>query len=310
MKVLVLGAGATGGYFGGRLSEAGRDVSFLVRERRAALLRANGLVIRSPQGNTRLKPRICVGTVRETFDVVVLACKAYDLDSALKAITPAVGPDTTILPLLNGLHHYKALDAHFGAERVLGGLCSIGVTLASDGAVEHLSPMHMLRYGERDGSVTPRIAALDALFAGVKADAKCSHDILQALWEKWIMLASLAGMTCLMRANIGEILATPDGRAIMQRYIKTSMAIAAAAGYPPRPAVVERFEKILGSTGLSLTASMLRDLEGGGEVEADHIVGFMLAKAREYRIDDSLIAVAYTHLKAYQNRRAANRLPK
>lgn len=303
MKVLVLGAGATGGYFGGRLSEAGRDVSLLVRERRAALLRANGLVIRSPQGNTRLKPRICVGTVRETFDVVVLACKAYDLDSALKAITPAVGPDTTILPLLNGLHHYKALDAHFGAERVLGGLCSIGVTLASDGAVEHLSPMHMLRYGERDGSVTPRIAALDALFAGVKADAKCSHDILQALWEKWIMLASLAGMTCLMRANIGEIVSAPEGRALLLQILEECSAVADAYRRAPRPAVLDGTQKMLTEAGSKFTASMLRDVENGERVEADHILGDLIARGAAKAVATPLLRIAYTHLKAYEARR-------
>ncbi|GAC1622299.1 MAG: 2-dehydropantoate 2-reductase [Nevskia sp.] len=304
MKVLVLGAGATGGYFGGRLAEAGRDVSFLVRERRAGLLRANGLVIRSPQGNARLKvPVHVVGNLHhKTFDLVVLACKAYDLDSALTAIKPAVGPETAILPLLNGLRHFEQLDERFGAERVLGGLCSIAVTLDSDGAVEHLSPMHVLRYGERDGSRSARIAAIDALVQGAKADARNSPDILQALWEKWIMLASLAGMTCLMRASVGEIVAAPEGAALMNQMLDECSAIAAAYDHAPRPAVIEGTRKMLTEPGSHFTASMLRDIEHGGRVEADHIVSDLIARGAAKDLATPLLRIACTHLKAYEAR--------
>lgn len=304
MKVLILGAGATGGYFGGRLFEAGRDVSFLVRERRAALLRANGLVIRSPQGNVRLKPPVHVvgGLHHRTFDLVVLACKAYDLDSAIEAITPAVGPDTIVLPLLNGLRHFEALDARFGPERVLGGLCSIAVTLDSEGAVEHLSPMHVLRYGERDGSLSARIAALDALFTGIKADARHSEGILQALWEKWVMLASLAGMTCLMRASIGEIVSAPGGEALLLQILGECSAVAAAHDHAPREAVLEGTRRMLTEAGSKFTASMLRDIEIGHRIEADHVIGDLITRAEARQIATPLLRIAHVHLKAYEAR--------
>jgi len=111
-------------------------------------------------------------------------------------------------------------------------------------------------------------------------------------------------MTCLMRGSVGDILAAPDGRALMQRHLDSCVAIAAKEGYAPRANVIERYQKVMNSTGSTLTASMLRDLEGGGPIEADHIVGFMLGKAREHGIDDTMLSVAYTHLKAYEARRA------
>jgi len=309
MKVLILGAGATGGYFGGRLFEAGRDVSFLVRERRAGLLRANGLVIRSPQGNARLKPPVYAvgGLHKKTFDLVILACKAYDLDSALTAISPALGPETMVLPLLNGLRHFETLDERFGAERILGGLCSIAVTLDSEGAVEHLSPMHVLRFGERDGRRTRRIDALDALFLGINADARPSENIVQALWEKWVMLASLAGMTCLMRANIGEIMAAPEGESLLLQMLDECTAVAAAHDCAPRAAVLDGTRKMLTETGSKFTASMLRDIEsgggqGGGRIEADHVVGDLITRAAGKNIATPLLRIAYTHLKAYEAR--------
>ena len=132
-RILVLGAGATGGYFGGRLLEAGHEVSFLVRPQRASVLRKTGLVIHSPEGIARLEPELVLAErLKGTYDLIILSCKAYDLDSAMEAVAPAVGKETAILPLLNGLKHYETLDARFGAERVLGGLCSIAVTVGEE----------------------------------------------------------------------------------------------------------------------------------------------------------------------------------
>ena len=306
MRVLILGAGATGGYFGGRLLEAGRDVSFLVRSRRAVQLGDTGLVIRSPAGHARLKPRvIAAGEFVETFDLVILACKAYDLDSAIESIAPAVGRKTAILPLLNGLGHFDALDARFGPERVLGGLCSIAVTLGDRGAIQHLSPMHVLRFGERSGERSERVAALEELVKGVNLDAKSSRDVMQALWEKWVMLASLAGMTCLMRASIGDIVAaTPMGQKLMQQLLDECAAVAAAYGRAPRPAVLEDTRSLLTRPRSSFTASMLRDIEGGHRVEADHILGDLIARGTHAGVFTSLLEIAYCHVKAYEVRKA------
>ena len=134
MRILVIGAGATGGYFGGRLLEAGRDVTFLVREKRAELLAKNGLNIKSPFGDfTKSNPPTLMATnIKQPFDFIILSCKAYDLDDAMASFAPAVGPDTAIIPFLNGMKHLDSLDARFGRERVLGGLCAIAATIRPD----------------------------------------------------------------------------------------------------------------------------------------------------------------------------------
>jgi 2-dehydropantoate 2-reductase len=313
LKILVLGAGGTGGYFGGRLSEAGADVTFLVRERRAAQLARDGLKIETPKGNTALRVKTLQAyEVSSVFDVVLLSCKAYDLTASIDTIKPAMGSETCIVPLLNGIAHLDALDAAFGSPRVMGGSCQIAATLTADGVVKSMADAQSIVWGARDSSTLQkeRAGQLATAFANTAVDWKVSENIMQDMWEKVTFLSTLAGITCLMRATVGEILATPDGKAIMQRYLDTCIQISTHEGYAPRPAILERYAKILNSSGSPLTASMLRDLENGNDVEADHIVGYMLEKARHYGLDDDVISVAYTHLKSYQNRRAAGRLPK
>ena len=309
MKILVLGAGGTGGYFGGRLHEGGANVTFLVREKRAQQLARQGLQIESPKGNVTLKVKtVQAQEVNAGYDIVILSCKAYDLTSSIEAIRPAMGATTCVVPLLNGISHIDALDAAFGVARVMGGVCQIAATLTKDGVVRSLIDVHSIIWGAREPSQHAAANALGEAFANAIVDWKVSENIMLDMWEKITFLSTLAGMTCLMRANIGEILATADGRALMKRYLDSCIAIASRSGYPPRAPTLDRYEKALNTTGSPLTASMLRDLESGGPVEADHIVGFMLDKARKFGIDDAMLSVAYAHLKAFENRRAANRL--
>src|ERR1700712_2017800 len=207
MRILVVGAGAIGGYFGGRLSQAGADVTFLVRPKRAAELAAAGLVIKSPLGDVTLKnpPTVQADKLSEKFDVVLLSCKAFDLDDAMKSFAPAVGPQTSIIPLLNGMLHLDALEARFGAERVLGGLCAIAATLNEHREVVQLAPMQSLNFGERDGKLSDRVRAIAEVFESGKFGAVASERIVQEMWEKWVFLASLAASTCLMRTSGGTI---------------------------------------------------------------------------------------------------------
>jgi 2-dehydropantoate 2-reductase len=309
MKILVLGAGGTGGYFGGRLLQGGADVTFLVREKRARQIAENGLVIESPKDKITLAPKtILAADAKPQFDVVILSCKAYDLDASIAALAPAIGPTTAIVPLLNGISHLDALDAAFGKARVMGGSCQIAATLTRDGVVKSMADAHLIVWGARDPAHAALAQELGTAFSRTVVDWKVSDDILLDMWEKVAFLSTLAGMTCLMRGAVGDILASPDGRALVQRYLDSCVAIATREGYAPRIAVIERYQKMFNFPGSPLTASMLRDLEGGGPIEADHIVGFMLGKAREHGIDDGMLQVAYTHLKAYEARRARQSL--
>jgi 2-dehydropantoate 2-reductase len=305
MRILVVGAGAIGGYFGGRLAQAGCDVTFLVRERRAAELAAAGLVIKSPLGDVTLKnpPTVQAGQLSEKFDLVLLSCKAFDLDDATKSFAPAVGPNTSILPLLNGMKHLDVLDQKFSRARVLGGLCTIAVTLNEKREVIHLQPLQSLTFGERDGKSSDRVRAIASVMDKGNFGAKTSDAILQEMWEKWVFLASLAASTCLMRAPVGVILAAPAGKDFVLGALDECSAIAAAEGFAPRAAFLERTRGMLTAEGSPMTASMFRDIKAGAPVEADHVIGDLVARADAAKVPVPKLRTAYTHLKAYETQR-------
>jgi 2-dehydropantoate 2-reductase len=306
MRFLVVGAGAIGGYFGGRLLEAGRDVTFLVRPRRAAQLAGVGLTIRSRFGDAAppAPPRLLAHELRAPFDVVMLSCKAYDLEGAMDSFAPAVGPTTAILPLLNGMRHLDALDARFGHGRVLGGWCAISAALDAEGRVVHFNDTHTLRFGERDGARSPRAEAIAAAFAGAKFDGALSETILLEMWEKWAFIAAAAGITCLMRAAIGDIVAA-GAADLATALLDECAAIAARQGFPPRPEALEWNRRVLTTPGSPLVASMLRDVERGAPTEAEHILGDLLRRAGPADGDRApLLRIACAHLRAYEARRA------
>jgi 2-dehydropantoate 2-reductase len=307
MRILVVGAGAIGGYFGGRLLEAGRDVTFLVRPRRAAELASSGLVIKSAAGNFALPspPVLLADQLGAPFDLILLSLKAYDLDGAIASFAPAVGSNTAILPLLNGMHHLDILDARFGREHVLGGLCYIAATLDPHGAIVHLNNDDELAFGERDGGQSDRIRAIAGEMAGVLFKARASENILQDMWEKWVFLATLAASTCLMRAAIGDIVESPGGKDFMLGLLEECRATAQANGHAPGDAFMARTSATLTAEGSTLTASMLRDIERGARIEADHIVGDLTRRGGEIGAQSgklSLLQLAYAHLKAYEAR--------
>ncbi|GGY24468.1 2-dehydropantoate 2-reductase [Rhodanobacter panaciterrae] len=306
MRILIVGAGATGGYFGGRLLQHGRDVTFLVRERRAAQLAQHGLTIRSATGDADLPapPTVLAANLQAPYDLILLSCKAYGLEQAMADIAPAVGPDTAILPLLNGMRQLDLLDARFGAQHVLGGQCVIAATLDAQGGVQHLNQSHSLSFGERDGSASKRMQRITRSLADAGFDARPSATILQDMWDKWVFLASLAGITCLMRGSVGDIVAAPGGRAAALTLLEECRVVAERSGHAPGEATMQRARSVLTEAGSSLTASMLRDLQHGHAIEADHVIGDMLARADRRHDEHSLLAVVYAHLKVYEAGRA------
>jgi 2-dehydropantoate 2-reductase len=306
MRILVVGAGAIGGYFGGRMLAAGRDVTFLVRPRRSAELAAAGLVIKSPNGDVTLKnpPALQADKLGEKFDVVLLSCKAFDLDDAIRSFAPAVGPQTAIIPLLNGMLHLDVLDGNFGRERVLGGLCAIAVTLNEHREVVQLNPMQSLNFGERDGKLSDRVRAIAQTMASGKFGSAASEHIVQEMWEKWVFLATLAAATCLMRASVGTILASPGGKDFILGMLDECKAVATAEGFAPRAPFLERTLGMLTAEGSQMTASMYRDIKAGAPVEADHVIGDLITRGGAMKVPVPKLRTAYTHLKAYEKQRA------
>ncbi len=305
MRMLVVGAGAIGGYFGGRMLQAGRDVTFLVRPRRAAELASAGLVIKSPNGDVTLKnpPTVQAGGLTEKFDAVLLSCKAFDLDDAIKSFAPAVGPQTAIIPLLNGMRHLDVLDEKFGSERVLGGLCAIAATLNDKREVVQLAPMQSLNFGERDGKMSDRVRAIADFMDAGKIGSVASENIVQEMWEKWVFLAALAASTCLMRSSVGDILAAPGGRDFILGMLDSCSAVAAAEGHDPRGPFFERTRGMLTTEGSQMTASMFRDIKANAPVEADHVIGDLIARGDAAKVPVPKLRIAYTHLKVYEKQR-------
>jgi 2-dehydropantoate 2-reductase len=306
MRILVLGAGAVGGYFGGRMADAGADVTFLVRPKRAELLAKEGLRIRSKAGGDLKLAPSCVtqDQVRPDYDVVMLTAKAYDLESAVQAIAPAMaGSRGYVLPFLNGMSHMDALGARFGAGRVLGGVAYIASTLAPDGEIRHLNDLHRIVFGARAPEQKPVCDALSAALKGVKFDWKQLEDIDQAMWDKWVLLATLAGITCLMRAPMGDILSTGSGEKLTLALLGECAAVAQAEGHATPAGVMQNYRAMLTQKGSAFAASMMRDVESGGQAEGDHILGALFARARKLGVAAPMLEVAVTHLETYAARK-------
>jgi len=307
MRILIVGAGAIGGYFGGRLLEAGRDVTFLVRPGRAEELDRDGLIVRSPLGNILYPspPHVLTQMLSDPYDLILLSCKSYDLDSAMEAFANAVGPETAILPLLNGMAHLDRLAERFTPHNVLGGQCLISLDRDVSGAILHLNDTNQLSFGELNGASNERILRVAEALADAGFDANFSQHIVQDMWDKWCFIATGAGITGSMRASLGDVLVS-GGEGLIVRLLNECASVAEHAGYPLHPDVRQRFLKLLTTPGSKMTASMLRDIERGAPIEVEHVLGDLVARRNAPSSEPAPLSVldfAYTHLKAYEARR-------
>lgn len=303
MRLLVVGAGSTGGYFGGRLIEAGRDVTFLVRPKRAAQIQAKGLSIASPHGDATLTPHIVTAdALSAPYDAVLLTVKGYQLETVLEDIAPAIGPQTMILPVLNGMQHMDVLAKRFTPHNVVGCALKVATVLEDDGRIIQLAPMQDLAYGELDGSDTARMQSLDAFMQGAKINARRSNAIHREMWEKWILLAAVGAMTCLMRGPIGEIEACPGGADFNVALLNEVVAVVRAVGVPPSDAFLEAARQQVTAKGSPFATSMYRDVLRGRPVEVENILGDLLRRAIDAGIAVPLISAATLHLRVYQRK--------
>jgi 2-dehydropantoate 2-reductase len=301
MRTLVIGAGALGGYYGGSLVRSGHDVTFMVRPRRAEQLARAGLVIVSPGGDFTVPAKTMLASeIREPFDLILVGTKAYSLDQAIGEFAPAVGPNSMILPILNGLRHLDVLTSRFGAERVLGGLANVSAGLDENGRVIHFMPNNTIAFGELAGGASERASAVEAMLKGAGVDARASGNIMHDMWEKFVQLSMVAGSTCLMRASIGTILKSPGGKETLFALFDECCAVATAAGFAPRAAFIEFDKALMSNEDSPLKASMLRDIERGSVTEGEHIFGDMTSRARSFGIATPILDLARTHVAAYE----------
>jgi 2-dehydropantoate 2-reductase len=301
MRILVVGAGATGGYLGGRLMQAGQDVTFLVRPGRARRLRERGLRLVGPGENTVLTPELLVtGEVTTAFDLIVLSVKATGLRQALDDLAPAVGPDTLILPLLNGLGHIDALVKRFGERAVLGGAVKVVTTVDTEGDIVRLADLHTLTYGTLT-SGRP-LDDVHNVLSGTGFDVTVSGDILGVMWAKWVFIASTGAVNCLMRGTIGEVVATPGGPEFAEAVVAECAAVAAAAGHPVPQAELDNTRATVTTPGSPFASSLYRDLVQGNGIEAEHIFGDLVTRARDLDVPTPLLDLVTLHLRVYQAR--------
>ncbi|MFT3943933.1 MAG: 2-dehydropantoate 2-reductase [Ancrocorticia sp.] len=285
MRILIVGAGGTGGSYGTLLHEAGRDVTFLVRAKRAEAIRANGLTLRTPAGErTNVVQTLVAGESAEAFDLVLLTVKATGLDSALEDLRPYVGSQTMIIPILNGMAHVARLEQEFPGQ-VLGGLVKIVATL-DDGVVWQMTNLISITLGTLDGSEFP--AEIAEFFDVPGISLTVSDNVAAALWEKWAFIASAGVITCLFRGPVGAILEA-GGRDQILAAIEETEAVAAAAGYPVAAAAHQFSVGFLAEEGSSFTSSLYRDFTAGLPHEGKHILGEMAVQARKLGVETPLL---------------------
>lgn len=306
MKILILGAGAIGGYVGGRLTEGGRDVTFLVRDARREQLERDGLRLTSVYGDLACPVKtVTADGLTPDYDFILLTCKAYDLDSAIDAIAPAIGPGTMVLPILNGLGHIQVLNDRLGTDHVLGGTVKISALRLPDGSIRHMNDWRWLHFGEQAGGLSDRVTALrDALDGATGLEPLALDNIMQEMWEKFVHLASAAGMTALMRASVGQIVRNPEGAALFRQFLESTAEVARRSGFPPGDDFMANYRALFADPESKYVTSMLRDIENGNPTEGEHILGLLLSTARDVGVDEPLFAAAYAGIKAYEARQA------
>ncbi|PIF21391.1 ketopantoate reductase family protein [Candidatus Pantoea floridensis] len=299
MRILVVGAGATGGYFGARLAQAGRDVTFLVRERRFQQLQQTGLVLKTPDGTEVLQPQLAqADSLNSHYDLIILTVKSFALEQAMNDIAPAVGPDTLIMPILNGMRHIDTLRARFG-DKVIGGLCKINATLGENGEVVQMTPLHMLYYGALDGNNDARLQRIDETLRAAQFDTLFSDNIISELWEKWLLLSTLGAVCCIARGNTQQVLNAQGGEALLQTIFGEVLAVLSAEGYQQRPAVTAKIYETLNNPKAAMTSSMYRDLAQGYEIEADQVIGDLLVRGARSGVVTPLLNAVYVNLQVY-----------
>ncbi len=309
LRFLVLGAGGVGGYFGARLTEGGVDTTFLVRQARRDRLLSGGIKIQSDFSDDADVPTVKAITAEEIetpFDVVLVTCKAYQLDDAMETIAPAVGPNTTILPVLNGMKQVDMLSARFGADRVLGGTTYIGARLdAETGDIVHFGDFHRIAFGEMAGGTSTRVEAIAAINDAVKFDFDMSEDISQVLWDKFAMLCAMSSVNTLTRGTVGEILDTPSGHDFLMAALAECRTTADALGHTVSDKTIALYEKMFSTEGSKFASSMLRDVLAGNRTEGDHIIGDMVDRAQAAGLHTPIILAARAGLAVHEKKVAA-----
>lgn len=301
MKIVIFGAGALGGYFGGRLLQAGHDVSFVARGAQLQALNANGLSIESPLGDVRLSPVRATADPGELgpADLILFLVKCYDTDSAAHALRPLLGPDTSVISFQNGVDSHERIGGVIGIERMLGGLAYIFADLRAPGVVRHSSALARLVFGEFDGRPSDRAKALEAALAMAHIDGELVADIEARIWEKFVFISALSGITALTRLSIGEILSDEHCANLFQDALAETAAVGSKKCAGLAADVAERHMKFARSLPTGMRASMLDDLERGKRIELNYLSGAVMRLGASLNVPTPVHTTVYRALHPY-----------
>lgn len=309
MNILVFGAGALGGYFGGRLLEVGQNVSFFVREKRAAQLTKEGLKIISGEGDFESKDFTIYTSPEQVdkSDLIILTVKGYHLDSVIPQIQTIVErTGAFVLPLLNGMEHIERLQQAVGKEKVMGGLATIVATLNKEGHVEHTNGTSILKYGALCAEQTPICQQLEELHEELKSNFMREENILKHLWIKYAFITALSGITSAMQLPTGYITNTPATLAVAKNVIREMSMLAGKEGTHLTNDEVEGIVNMLLGFKKEATSSMHQDLRKGLPIELEHLQGGALRLAAKHEVTIPVIETLYGVLKPYEHGRPAD----
>lgn len=301
MRIGIIGAGAVGGYFGGRLVEDGADVTFIVRSKRKLQIEEHGLIIHSPHGNSQLSvPVLSEEEQAKPFDLVLLSVKAYHLSEVVNQIKRFFGSNTTILPLLNGYSHIKYLQKKFGESAILGGFCIIESTLNDKGEINHMSDHNRLVFGELNEKRSHRTEQIERLFQNVNFSGVHSNQINTDMWNKYQYISAYSGMTALMRSNLGMILSSKYGREIYLKLLNEIHSIAVRQSLSVSPETPDEIFQKVQRESKEAKSSMLRDIEKGLPIESEHLHGSLVKMSEKLELDLPVLKTIANALSLYQ----------
>jgi 2-dehydropantoate 2-reductase len=299
MKIAVFGAGGIGGYYGGLLANSGQDVTFIARGAHLAAIRERGLAVESVHGDFVIRPAQTTDDPAQIgpVDFLLVTVKNYDLEPAAQAARPLVGPETAVLPLLNGLDAAEQLAAVLGADRILAGLTHISSSMPAPGVIRQVSPLRRIVFGELDGTLSARAERIRSALAATGVEVVLTSGVQTALWEKFLFIASIGGVCCLARQPIGRVLSTPESRQLYIDALREVEAVGRARGIDFSAEIVEQTLELTEGFLPATRPSMLVDLEAGRRLELEAMSGTVVRYGREAGVPTPVHRVIYAALK-------------
>jgi 2-dehydropantoate 2-reductase len=299
VSIAVFGAGGIGGYYGALLARSGHHVTLIARGAHLVALQKRGLSVRSVHGDFVVRSVLATDDPAQvgTVDLVLVAVKSYDLEAASRAARPLVGPDTVVLPLLNGLDAADRLASVLGAEHVLAGLTHVSSRVAAPGVIEQVSTQQRITLGERDGAATPRAQRIRSILCAAGIDAVLSPAIDVALWEKFIFIASISGVCCIARQPMGPVLQTPETRQLYVAAMQEVASVGRARGVALPASIIASTLNMSEGFPPATRPSLLVDLEAGHRLELEALSGTVVRYGRQAGIPTPVHEVIYAALK-------------